>query len=156
MLLGFRSRWMTRLWCAYCMAAQTSAKRRRRAGTSSFRSAQYSVIGSAVDELHHQVRPAVAGDAAVEQPGDVGMDEAGEDAALGEEPLVQRIVGVARADQLDGDAMFEVGAGPLGEIDRAHAAAADLRDDAVGADARRRAPVRAPARRRRAAAPTRP
>ena len=91
-----------------------------------------------VHELHHQVRPAIAGDAAVEQPGDVGMDEAGEDAPLGEEPLVQRIAGVARADQLDRDAMFEVRAGPVGEIDGAHAAAADLRDDAVGADVRRR------------------
>ncbi len=68
----------------------------------------------------------------------LGWTSAGEDAPLGEEPLVQRIAGVARADQLDRDAMFEVRAGPVGEIDGAHAAAADLRDDAVGADVRRR------------------
>ncbi len=65
------------------------------------------------------------------------MGQSRENAALGEEALVQRIGGVGRFDQLDGDAVVEVVAVAIREIDRAHAAAPDLRDDAVGADPHR-------------------
>jgi hypothetical protein len=49
--------------------------------------------GEAVHVFHHEVRPAVVEDAAVEEARDVRVHEAGEDLALGEEALVQRVVG---------------------------------------------------------------
>ena len=90
----------------------------------------------AVDELHHQVRPAVGRRAAVEQPGDVGMVEAGEDLPLGAEAADDGIGVHPALQHLEGDALVERVVVADGEIDRAHAALAQLADQAVGTDAR--------------------
>ena len=115
---------------------------------------QYVVIGTpSTYSITRYGRPSL-GDAAVEQPRDVRMDEAGEDLALGEEPLMQRIVGVAGADQLDGDALLEV-AVRRARRDRPRPCRRGRSPTRCG---RRRRdaepPVRAPGRPRRAAAPS--
>ena len=65
-----------------CTAAQTSRKARSRSADGELRAAQYSSIGCALDVLHDEVGAAVVGGAAVEEPGDVGVVEAGEDLPL--------------------------------------------------------------------------
>ena len=92
------------------------------------------VDGHALDEIHHQVRLAAVGGAGVDQPGDVGVIEAGEDLPLTGEAGVQDVAIEGRAQHLDGDrlAVLIVDADP--EVDRAHAAAPDFADDFVGAD----------------------
>ena len=70
--------------------------------------------------------------AAVEQPRDVRVGEVGEGLALALEALDQRVGQHARPDDLDGDGVLEIAAVALGPEHRAHAAVAELVDDAVG------------------------
>jgi len=88
------------------------------------------------DVLHDHERPPVRGAAAVDQPGDARVTERGQDLTLLLEPQ-QDLVGVGpRPQQLDGDGLLELTVGALGQIDRAHAAAAQLPQQAPGADPR--------------------
>ncbi len=75
----------------------------------------------ALDILHHQVRPAIVGGAAVDQPGDVGVLERRQDLPLGAEPAHAVVIEQA-ADDLDRDALLERAIGALGQVDGAHAA----------------------------------
>ena len=89
----------------------------------------------AVDQLHHEVRPAGVGGAGVEDPGDAGVVHQGQGLALGLE-AGDDLLGIhARLDDLQRDLAMD---GPLllGEEDDAHAALAEPADDRVGPDAR--------------------
>ncbi|MCR6701670.1 MAG: hypothetical protein NVV68_11175 [Dokdonella sp.] len=89
----------------------------------------------AVDVLERQPRPVLAVDAAVDQPRDVGMGQAGQDLPLGAEARVP-VGGIpAAANQLDRDLLRELAVGAFGQPDRAHAAAADLAQQPERADA---------------------
>ena len=78
----------------------------------------------AVDVLHHQVRRALRCVAGIDQAGDVGMREAGEDVALGRE--AEGAVRARRAShQLQRDALLVLAVVALGQVDGAHAAVAE-------------------------------
>jgi hypothetical protein len=90
----------------------------------------------ALDVLHHEVGPAVRRCTAVQQPRDVGVVARGEDLPLVAE-AAQHLVRVhAALDDLERHSLLEMLVRALGQVDHAHAAAADLVDDAVGSDAR--------------------
>ena len=85
--------------------------------------------------LHHEVGQAVLRGAAVDQPGDIRVIQLRQDLALLPEAAhYGRRVPVA-SDQLDGDPLSVLLVVPLGQVDGAHAAVADLAQDPVGADA---------------------
>ncbi len=86
------------------------------------------------DMLHDQVRAAVRCGASVDQPRDVGVIEHREDLPLGAESLQDLFRAHAGLDQLDRDLFGEALVVPRGAIDHAHSAAADLFEDAVGAE----------------------
>ncbi len=96
-------------------------------------SSQYSVIGDAVDQFHHEVGAPAFGGARVEHLGNVGMVHHRQRLPLGFEagdhlPRVH-----ARLDDLQRDAAFDRLL-LLGHVDDAHAAFADLLQQLVGAD----------------------
>ena len=93
------------------------------------------VDGLALDELHHVVRQAVVGRAAIEQARDVGMIEAGQDLPLVPESPQDEIGIHAPLDDLDGDLLPEMIVSANSPVHRPHAPAADLFDDAVGPNA---------------------
>ena len=93
------------------------------------------VDGLALDELHHDVGRAVVGRAAVEEPRDVRMLEAGEDLPLPPEVADRVVAGAADRDDLDRDPLAVLIVGARGQIDDAHPAVAELAEHAVGADA---------------------
>ena len=85
------------------------------------------------DVLHGEVGPAVRRAAAVEEAGDERMLEAGQDLPLVTEPP-HDAVGVHPAlEHLDRDALLERVVVADAEVDGAHAAVADLANEAVGA-----------------------
>src|SRR5215469_12971820 len=89
--------------------------------------------GLALEVLHDEVGAAVK-EAAIEQPRDVGMLEAREDLALGVE-AAQHCIGIhAALDDLDGGALLELAVGAFGQVDGAHAAAAELTHHAPRAE----------------------
>ena len=88
-----------------------------------------------LDVLHDEVGAAVLGGAAVEQLGDVRVVEVGEDLALGAEAADDLVRVHAAPDELEGDLLLELLVGPLRQVDRAHAAPAELAHHPVGADA---------------------
>ena len=90
---------------------------------------------AAVDVLHHEIRAAIRGAAAVEQSGDVWMTERRQDAAFAIEPPVDFFETSGAFHELQRAALLELDADPLDEMDRAHAAAADLANHAPAADA---------------------
>ncbi len=92
------------------------------------------VDGLALDELHHDVGGAVAGRAAVQEPGDVRMLEAGEDLALPSEVADRVVAGATDGNDLDGDPLAVLIVGTRGQIDDAHPAVTELAEHAVGAD----------------------
>ena len=150
MLEGFRSRCTTRLACACSHRAaglveQLEARRDRQP-------APIAVLGErrATHELHREIGPAVLGDAAVEQPRDVGVLEARQDLALAHEALAHRVRADAAPDQLERHLLLERAVGAFGEVDGPHAAAADLAR-AGGRGRSASPPPRAPRPRRRAA-----
>src|SRR3546814_5063061 len=87
----------------------------------------------ALDVSQDEVGAAVGEAAAVEQVGDAGVLELGEDAALVAEAR-QQVAADAMAHHLDRHVLLELAVVALAEVNRAHAAAADLADDTVGAD----------------------
>ena len=134
MLAGFRSRWTTSRWCACSTAAQTlrNSSTRPRSGSC-----------PAVDALAFHVFQrdeglAVAGDAAVQEVGDVGMLQRGQDAALFGHALRQaRAVRAGAGQQLQRDLLARIAIVALGQVDHAHAAFAQQPQDAVLARLRR-------------------
>ena len=134
MFEGFRSRWTTSAWCACCVASQTTAEE-----TQAIVDGQPVRVGvrrdrRAVDVLHHQVRRALRGVAGIDQAGDVGMREAGEDVALGRE--AEGAVRARRAShQLQRDTLLVLAVVALGQVDRAHATVAEDVDHAPWAEA---------------------
>ena len=92
--------------------------------------------GDAVfDELHDEEGNAVGTGAAVEEAGDVGMFEAGEDLAFLLEATEDGTGVEAAAEELDGDFFLKGGVVADGAVDGAHAAAAEEAGDAIGAEA---------------------
>ena len=93
-----------------------------------------SVDGFAIDALHHEIRFAVGADAAIEQGGDVGMLQAGQDLPFAQETFARdRRIG-ARADQLERGLLRVRAVTAFDRMHRAHAAAADGADDLPRAD----------------------
>ena len=87
----------------------------------------------AIDQLHDQVGHAVVGAAGIEQLGDARMIEAGEHAPLEAEPLDDRGRAPRRQD-LDRGPPVELVVVALRREHDAHAAAADFRDQPIGAE----------------------
>jgi len=92
------------------------------------------IDGVAFDVLHHEVRRAFLGGAAIEQMRDVRMAQLREDLPLSLEPAQQRVGVEPRLQQLDRDLLLVllVVAHCLEHL--AHAAAAGFVDDAIGAE----------------------
>ncbi len=87
----------------------------------------------ALDVLHDQVRRALGGEARVVELGDVGMNQAGEDPLLAEQPLEARRRGVAAHD-LDRHPAGEEPVGALAEVDPAHASLSDFAHHPIGTE----------------------
>ncbi len=122
MFEGLRSRWTTRFWWAACTAAHDTAEE-----GESFRNRQAMPVGVqidplAVDVFHDEVWNAVVRRAAVEQPRDVAVIQAGEDLALRSQPVVIGTTHETGPHEFHGDLMA-VFADSFGEIHVAHAAA---------------------------------
>jgi hypothetical protein len=78
-----------------------------------------------LDELHCEPRSAVAGEAAVHEPCDVGVLQTRQDLTLGFESPQDLVVVETALDQLEGHRLPERAVGALGAIDGAHAARTD-------------------------------
>ena len=88
----------------------------------------------ALNVFHDEIGQAVIGAAAIEQAGDVGVIERGEDLALTAKSL-NDIVGVqATADNLYGNEFFECVIGSGRQIYCSHSAVADLPQHAIDPD----------------------
>jgi hypothetical protein len=83
--------------------------------------------------LHDEVREAVVGGAAVEQPRDVWMLQPRQDLALAAE-VPDDLRAVQAADHLDGHALLVLVVGAGGEVHRAHPTVAERAQQAVGPD----------------------
>ena len=81
------------------------------------------------DVLHDEVREPVVRRPAIQQPGDVGVIEAGENLSLGAEATTDLVGVQAELDDLDGDAALELVVVAYGQVDGAHPAASELADD---------------------------
>jgi hypothetical protein len=92
------------------------------------------VDGQAVDVLHDEVGQPVFGSAAIEEVGDMGMVEGGEDLSLASEALQVRLGGAGRAYNFDGDILQVVVVNANRLEDGAHSSFANLRDHLVSAD----------------------
>jgi hypothetical protein len=93
------------------------------------------IEGEPFHQFHGEVGPAVASDADIEKAGHVGVRETGEDLAFAAEAADEGIVGEAGPQDLEGDHHAELLVFADGTIDDAHAAFADLGENAIGADA---------------------
>src|SRR5579875_2830083 len=118
------------LHCITDLKKQAEAITRRKAARGAV-----PVEGLAFDELHHQIWRAVFRRTAVEQTGDVGMLQGGQDLALSAEALQSRRALKCVVDNFDGCALLKIGAVADGFEDRAHAAGADAAEYAVIAEA---------------------
>lgn len=96
----------------------------------------------AVDVLHRDPRPAIGLAAAVDDPRDAGMLEAGEEAALGLEALDRQRTAQADGEALDGGALAEAPALAHRLEDLAHAARAKDAEDPPAAEGLRHASLR--------------
>ena len=76
--------------------------------------------GDAVHVLHHDVGLPRGGDAAVEEGGDVLVGERGEDLAFVAEAADGEVALQAAAQELEGDALVELGVGADALVDRPH------------------------------------
>ena len=93
------------------------------------------MIGTPLDQLHHEVGTAGFGCAGVEHPGDVGVVHHGQGLALGLEPGDDLFRVHPRLDDLQSH-LAAHGALLLGHVDDAHAPLADLLQQLVRADDR--------------------
>jgi hypothetical protein len=91
--------------------------------------------GHAVHVLHHQVRPAVVRGPGVQEPGDIGVVQGGQDLALHREPLQEIVRVQPPAEHLQGNGRLLRSLGPLRQVDRPRTSTAQGVDDAVGPDA---------------------
>ena len=87
--------------------------------------------------LHRQERQPILRFSAIQKASDVRMIQIGEYLPLGAEPPDQFRARKARAENLDGDFLFELIISALGQEHLTHATDADSIEDAVGADSRR-------------------
>src|SRR5258708_39749823 len=85
-----------------------------------------------LDVLHDEIRPAVFGCATIEEPGDVGVVQAGQYLPLAAEPLDYRVCVQAAFDEFDRDLFLKRLVGADGQVNGAHPAVSDLADHAVG------------------------
>ena len=90
----------------------------------------------AVDQLHHQVRQAIVGRAAIEQADDAAVIERGEQLALVAQPGDQQRRCRDRPQDLDRDIADVLGVIARGAVDGAHPALADHRYKPVRSDPR--------------------
>jgi hypothetical protein len=88
----------------------------------------------AFDQVHHKVGHTILRRAAIEQPSDVWMIEAGQDLPLILETIDDKVRVLTRADQLDCDLLLVLVVCAEGSVDLAHPANADLPHDLIGAD----------------------
>src|ERR1700676_5511603 len=86
---------------------------------------------AALDVLHHEVRAAVLGRAAIEQPRDVGMREAGQDLPLVAEVPQDLLRIHAPSDQLERDLLLKMTVGADSTVDSSHAALRHFFSDVV-------------------------
>ena len=126
MFPGFKSRCTMFRSCAYWTAEQIFKNRCRRSLAASELRVAILRDRLAVHVLHDEVRKSLVGGAAVDQARDVAVFEPGENLALIAKPADREFAGRALANQLDGHAFVEFAVGASGQIDRAHAALADL------------------------------
>ena len=89
----------------------------------------------ALDQLHHQVGNAVVSGAAIQQTGDVGMIERGENLALSAEAFQNKRGIEAAAHQFHGDFLGVLAIRPGGAVHLTHAAMADRLSDLIDANA---------------------
>jgi hypothetical protein len=105
------------------------------AGPGELRGGESRALQELGDPEVEQVRPAVLGGPAVEQAGDVGMVEGGEDLPLGAEALQEIGAVGAIAEDLDRDLLAELAVGPRAEVDAGHAPFGEPALHAPGAEA---------------------
>ncbi len=111
---------------------------RKRRRTSSVRQLVFGAVlgdGLALDEFHDEEGPALVGDSAIEQMGDIRVREPGEQLTLGEESRPQFGGVHVAVEELERDLLVEGAVHPLGAVDRPHPALADGGEGAVGPDA---------------------
>ncbi len=89
----------------------------------------------AVDVLHHEIRHAGVGEAAVDQARDVGVVEARQHLALAQEQALLDLGIESAAQKLDRDVLAEIAAFARAEKNRRHAALAEQAHEAERADA---------------------
>ena len=107
-------------------------------GDRQVRLATVVVDGLALDVLHDEVGHAAGHGAAVDQPRDVGVIELREDLPLALEPRDAVLDAEAEPDHLDRRPALERLVHALGQVDGAHAAAADAPQDPVRPDVQAR------------------
>ena len=91
--------------------------------------------GEPVDELEDEVGMGLVVKAGIEEAGDVGVVEPGEEAFFGGEAAAGLRGGEWGVEEFDGGAHVGLAVGALGEPDDAHAAAAKLAEEEPGAEA---------------------
>ncbi|MEO7198774.1 MAG: hypothetical protein ABIY56_01010 [Dokdonella sp.] len=91
--------------------------------------------GLALDQLHHHIGSTVLGAASVDESGDAGMLEIGQNLALGGKSLQCAFADGALQEQLDRHFLLECTVGTTCAIDRTHASASQLSDQFIAADA---------------------
>jgi hypothetical protein len=92
------------------------------------------VNGHAFHVLHHQKGVPVGRMAGIEHVNDGRMLQRCQQLPLAQKTVAPQGAMSAGVQKLDGDALFELAIGALGEVDAPHAAAPDLVKDAVRAD----------------------
>ena len=122
------------------LSGARAGRRGRPATKSSSRSAivrrlssQYSVIGTPLDELHHEVGPARVGRAGVEDLRDVRVVHQRQRLALRSKRAMTSLRVHAELDDLERDLPAD-GLALLGQVDGAEAALAEFSNDCVAAD----------------------
>ncbi len=92
------------------------------------------VDGLSIDVFHDEEGAPGGGVAGVDDVNDGGVLEGSEELTLSEEALAPDGAEAIAAQQLDGDLLLQFAIDALGEVDGAHAAAAEQGQDAVGAE----------------------
>ena len=86
------------------------------------------------DVLHDEVGQSIVRCSSIEQARDVRVVEAGQDLSLVAKMTEHRVGVHAAFDQLDCDLLLVLLIRALGQIDRAHSAAADFANNSIRAD----------------------
>ncbi len=90
--------------------------------------------GFAIDVFHDQIGQAGLGQPAIDDLGNVGMREPGENLQLVAQMLLARLADLGRVQQLDRDRHFKLAVGALAMQNHTHAAAADFIIDDPGTE----------------------